>query len=114
MNCSQVGSYDQNNIYSTSQSSQLLFRYRATKLFSLSWRAGARGDTVREVCDGSHRIQTSARGITALGILSNWDSERLGYCDSGSLGYCDPERLGYCDTGVWAIVYSGSWSLAAL
>ena len=34
-----------------------------TSSYSLSWRAGAREDTVREVCDGSHRIQTSPRGI---------------------------------------------------
>ena len=34
-----------------------------TSSYSLSWRAGTREDTVREVCDGSHRIQTSPRGI---------------------------------------------------
>ena len=31
--------------------------------YSHSWRAGVREDTVREVCDGSHRIQTKALGI---------------------------------------------------
>ena len=29
--------------------------------YSHSWRAGAREDTVREVCAGSHRIQFSAK-----------------------------------------------------
>ena len=56
------------------------------------------------------------------GSLSNCDSGSLSYCDSGSLSYCDSVRLGYCDSGslgysdsgVWTIVYSRSWSLAAL
>ena len=29
--------------------------------YSHSWRAGAREDTVREVCSGSHRIEFSAK-----------------------------------------------------
>ena len=32
--------------------------------YSQSWRAGAREDTVREVCAGSHRIQISAGDST--------------------------------------------------
>ena len=44
-----------------SQASKIPFREYRWVGYSHSWRAGAREDTVREVCAGSHRIQFSAK-----------------------------------------------------
>ena len=39
--------------------------------YSHSWRVGAPEDTVREICDGSHQIQSSARGIAGHSYVSH-------------------------------------------